>query len=79
MFLNFRFRLLVLVARILCPPSIDPSHHDTPTGSIQARKCPDKIEIDEDILWNTDAWSKMLDEYDAIANARGFLEEAYRK
>jgi hypothetical protein len=40
-------------------------------GSIQV---PDFVEVNEDILWN-----RAANDPDTIANARGFLEETYRK
>jgi hypothetical protein len=36
------------------------------------------VPVDQDLIDN-DAWMKVINHPDTIANARGFLEETYRK
>lgn len=82
MFLALRFRLLVLAARILCPPSIAPPRHAMQTGSTPVPDFVDNLTPDEINACDeafSDAWLKVADHPDTIANARGFLEETYRK
>jgi hypothetical protein len=72
MLLALRLRLLLILSRVLCPGRIDPPRHDTPMGLIRV---PDFVEDNLD----NDAWMQMVNNPDTIANARGFLEEVYRK
>ena len=82
MFPVLRFHLLILLSRLLCPPSIGQPRHSTPMVSIQAPDFVDDLTPDEVDACNaafSDAWRKVVDHPDTLANARGFLEEVYRK
>jgi hypothetical protein len=90
MFFLFRLRILNLFIKVVFP---DRHHHDTlmvSTPVPERRKfvrppggVPDFVEdvddgLEEDEI-RSDAWREAINDPDTIANARGFLEEQYRK
>ena len=82
MFPALCFHLLILLSRLLCPPSIGQPRHSTPMVSNRVPDFVDDLTPDEIDACNaafSDAWLKVVNDTDTIANARGFLEEVYRK
>jgi hypothetical protein len=79
----FRLRCLNLFIKVVFP---DRNRLDTPMGSKVRRKfvrppggVPDFVDdLTEDEI-GMEAWRDAINDTDTIANARGFLEEQYRK
>jgi hypothetical protein len=82
----FRLKVLHLIIKVLFPDRYPP---DTLTASTRVPKCrrfvrppggvPDFVDdLTEDEI-GMEAWRDAINDPDTIANARGFLEEQYRK
>jgi len=82
MFPALRFHLLILLSRLLCPPSIGQPRHSTPMVSTPVPDFVDDLTPDEVDACNdafADAWVRQFDDFYTRENTRDFLEGVYRK